>query len=404
MGGRPVPSLDGHTCLETQHTPALDALAAGGECGLMDPIRPGLPAGSDTAHMAILGYDVFKYYTGRGPFEARGVGLEIRPGDVAFRCNFASIEDHLVKDRRAGRIKDRTDELAAAISEAFADGIEGVQVMFKESVEHRAVLVLRGEGLDHRITDVDPHSEDAVLHECQALPEAAENPAAQRTAHIVNEFVRRSREVLEASEVNQQRQANNLPPANVVLPRGVGTAPHLKPFTEQYGLRGAVIVEVDLVRGLGMYLGMDVIDVAGATGGMDTDEIAIAEAVCQAWQGHDFMLCNIKAPDLGGHDGDVEQKMQAIAKVDRAIDYLFNKLDWAQTVMMVGADHCTPIAVGDHSGDAVPIACYGHGVRPDGVDRFGERSCAAGSLHRIRGSDVMSILLNYAERIEKFGA
>lgn len=404
MGGRPVPSLDGRTCLEVQDTPALDALAAGGECGLMDPISPGIPVGSDTAHMAILGYDPFEHYTGRGPFEARGVGLEVKPGDVAFRCNFATVEDNVVTDRRAGRIKERTDELAATINEVFSEGIGGAQIIFKESVEHRAALVLRGEGLDHRITDVDPHEDGVAIPECRPLPQAADESAAQRTARIVNEFVRRSHEALETSEVNKDRRAQGLLPANAVLPRGVGTAPHLPPFTEQYGMSGAMIVEVDLVRGLGMYLSMDVIRVPAATGGTDTDEIAIAEAVAQACEGHDFVLCNIKAPDLGGHDSNVEGKMQAIAKVDRAVDYLLHKMDWEQTVMMVGADHCTPISVGDHSGDAVPIAFYGHGVRPDAVREFDERACASGAIHRVRGGDVMNVLRNYANRIEKFGA
>ena len=404
MGGRPVPELDGRTCLEAQDTPALDGLAAGGECGLMDPISPGLPAGSDTAHLAILGYDPLEYYTGRGPFEARGVGLEVNPGDVAFRCNFSTVEDNLVRDRRAGRIKEGTAELAAAINEAFVDGIEGVQIIFRESVEHRAALVLRGEGLDHRVTDVDPHDEGAPVHDCQPLPEAAEDAAAQRTARIINEFVRRSWEVLQSSQVNQERRKQNLLPANAVLPRGVGTAPHLRSFGDQYHMSGAMIVEVDLVRGLGMYLGMDVIRVAGATGGMDTDELSIAEAVASACQDHDFVLCNIKAPDLGGHDGNVEAKMQGIAKVDRALDYLLHKLDWEQTIIMVGADHCTPISIRDHSGDAIPIVFYGHGVRCDSVDRFGERPCAGGSVHRIRGGDVMNVLRSYANTIEKLGA
>ncbi len=404
MGGRPLASLEGRTCLEAQDTPALDAIAAGGECGLMDPISPGVPAGSDTAHMAILGYDPFQYYTGRGPFEARGVGLAVKAGDVAFRCNFATVEGNVVKERRAGRIKEGTDVLAAAITEAFADGIDGIQIIFEQSVEHRAALLLRGEGLDHRVTDVDPHQDGVEVHLCQPLPEVADDPAAQRTAQIVNEFVQRSHEVLADSEVNKDRQARNLLPANAVLPRGAGTAPHLQSFRQRYGMNGVMIVEVDLVRGLGMYLGMDVISVKGATGGMNTDEIAIAEAISAVWREYDFVLCNIKAPDLGGHDSDVEAKMQAIAKVDRAIDYLLHKLDWEQTVIMVGADHCTPISVGDHSGDAIPIAFYGHGVRPDFVDKFGERSCATGSIHRIRGGDVMTIIRSYADRMEKFGA
>jgi len=404
MGGRPVPSLDGQTCIEAQETPAMDEVARGGECGYMDPIRPGVAVGSDTGHMVILGYDPFQYYTGRGPFEAKGVGIDVQPGDLAFRCNFATVEENLIADRRAGRITERTDELSAAINHAFSNGIDGVEVIFKESVAHRAALVLRGDDLDPRVTDVDPHEVGVAVPLCRPLPETADDAPAQRTAKLVNEFVQRVHELLEDHEVNRQRRADGLPPANIVLPRGVGTAPDLKPFSEQYGLNGAMIVEVDLVRGLGMYLGMSVIEVPGATGGPDTDELAIAQAVVNAAAEHDFILCNIKCPDVGGHDGDAEQKMAAIAKVDRAVGYLLDNLNWDSTVLMLSADHCTPVTIQDHSGDAIPLAFYGRGVRPDDVRSYGERACAGGSVHRIRGLDVMNIMGNYAGTLPKFGA
>ncbi len=404
MGGRPVPSLGGQTCLEAAATPALDKVAQGGECGYMDPVSPGVAVGSDTGHMAILGYDPSEYYTGRGPFEAKGVGIDVRPGDLAFRCNFTTAEDNVITDRRAGRITEGTAQLAAAVNEAFRDGIQGVDVIFKESVAHRAALVLRGKDLDPRVTDVDPHEAGVEVPLCEPLPEASNNAAAQRTAWIVNEFVHRAHEILQDHPVNQERQAQGALPANIVLPRGVGTAPDLSPFSERHNLSGAMIVEVDLVRGLGLYLGMDVVAVPTATGGMDTDEMAIAQAVVEVARGHEFILCNIKAPDLGGHDGNAEQKMAAIAKVDHAVGYLLDNLDWDSTVLMLGADHCTPVTLQDHSGDAIPIAFYGHGVRPDNVQTYGERACAHGSVHRIRGLDVINILGNYAGTLHKFGS
>ena len=404
MGGRPVPSLGGQTCLEAGDYPALDEVARGGECGYTDPIGPGQAVGSDTGHMVILGYDPLVHYTGRGPFEAKGVGIDVQPGDVAFRCNFSTVENGITKDRRAGRITEGTHQLAAAANEAFSDGIDGVEVIFKESVAHRAALVLRGEGLDPRVTDVDPHEAGVEVPQCQPTTEASDDPAAQKTAAIINRFVQRVQEVLANHEVNQQRRAAGLPPANIVLPRGAGTAPHLMPFSEQYGLSGAMIVEVDLVRGLGLYLNMDVINVPEATGGMDTDEMAMAQAVVEAAASHDFVLCNIKSPDVGGHDGNAEQKMEAIAKVDRAVGHLLNALDWDSTVLMVTADHCTPVTAMDHSGDAIPAAFYGHGVRPDSVQKFGERPFAAGSVHRIHGLDIMNIMGNYAGTLPKFGA
>jgi 2,3-bisphosphoglycerate-independent phosphoglycerate mutase len=403
MGDRPVAELSGRTPLEAQVTPHLDRLAAGGLCGMLNPVSPGRIVGSDTAHMAILGYDPFQYYKGRGPFEAKGVGLEVLPGDVAFRCNFATVQGRKLVDRRAGRIKEGTDQLAAAVNER-AGLIEGVQCLFKESVEHRAALVLRGEGLDYRVTEVDPHHEGVDYPDCKPLPEAQDDPAAQKTARIVNEWVRLAHEALQSHPINAQRVAQGLPPANAALPRGVGTAMRLEPFEERYGLHGAMIVEVDLVRGLGQYLAMDVVGVPGATGGADTDEQAIARAVVTALQEHDFVLANIKAPDLGGHDGDVPQKMRAIAKVDNAVGLLLEQLDFEQTVMMVSGDHCTPITVGDHTGDAIPAVFYGCGVRPDDVACFGERSCMRGGLGNFTGADIMNLLTNFAGTQEKFGA
>jgi len=408
MGGRDVPSLGGRTCIEAAHTPALDTVARLGASALMYLASPGQPIGSDTAHMALLGYDPLRYYRGRGPFEAAGVGLAMQPGDVAFRCNFTTVDDNdLITDRRAGRIKSGTDQLAAAIMEAFRDGIEGVQVLFKESVEHRAALVLRGEGLDYHVSDVDPHDVGMPWAECHPTPNCPPEdlPRAERTARIVNEFVARAHEVLESHPVNLARRAEGLPPANAVLPRGAGEAVDLAPFASRHdGLRGAMIVEVDLVRGLGEYAALDVLHVEGATGGRDTDEMAIAKAVAEAWKSYDFVLCNIKAPDLGGHDHDPQQKIEAVEKVDRAVAYLLDTLDFSHTALMIGADHCTPVTVGDHTGDAVPVAFYGCGVRTDSVDTYGERAAAAGGVGQISGGDALILLRNFVGRIAKFGA
>lgn len=403
LGDRPVAELGGKTPLEAQDTPNLDFLAANGLSGMLNPVAPGRRVGSDTAHMAILGYDPFKYYKGRGPFEAKGVGLDLRPGDVAFRCNFSTVDGRKVIDRRAGRIKSGTDQLAAAVNEK-AGLIDGVECIFKESVEHRAALVLRGEGLDHRITEVDPHHEGADYPDCKPLPEAANDPGAIKTAAVINKWVQLAYEALKDHPINKARVAEGLPAANIALPRGVGTAVDLQSFQDRYGVSGAMIVEVDLVRGLGDYLAMDVIDVPEATGGQDTDEIAIARAVVAALDDHDFVLANIKAPDLGGHDGDAKKKMAAIAKVDNAIGYLLKNLDFGKTVIFVSGDHCTPVSYMDHTGDAIPAVFYGCGVRPDGGRTYGERACMSGGLGNFVGADIMTLLTNFSGTQEKFGA
>jgi 2,3-bisphosphoglycerate-independent phosphoglycerate mutase len=192
----------------------------------MDPIAPGIRPGSDTSHLAILGYDPHKVYTGRGPFEAAGVGLELEPGDVAFRCNFSTIDQEgLVRDRRAGRMREGTSEIASDL-----DGldIEGADITFKEGTEHRGVLILRGEGLSPKVTDVDPHEVGVRYQKCQPL-----ELEASKTAGIVNEFVKRSRRILENHAVNKKRLENGELPANIILPRGGGVYPHIQSLQEK---------------------------------------------------------------------------------------------------------------------------------------------------------------------------
>src|SRR4051794_30500368 len=252
LGDRAVPELGGKTPLEAADTPTLDALAAECESGLMDPIGPGIRGGSDTGHLAILGYDPYKYYPGRGPFEALGIGMEVRPGDLAFRCNFSTVDGAMVVlDRRAGRITQGTAELAAALN---GMQIEDVTCLFKESIAHRAALVLHGPGLSDKVSDVDPHGDGVRILEAHGT---AGDPASEKTARILNAFVRKSYEILDPQPVNARRRQQGLPPANIALPRGVGMSPHLPNFDQRRGVRSACIVEVGLVKGLGRYLGMD---------------------------------------------------------------------------------------------------------------------------------------------------
>ncbi len=423
MGGRPLEEPDGRTTLEAARTPNLDRLAGMGMCGIMDPAAPGVRAGSDTAHLAILGYDPFVYYRGRGPFECRGIGMDVRVGDVGFRCNFSTMDsDGIVLDRRAGRIDEGTDKLLDGLS---GMAIEGVTCYVEPSVAHRCGLVLRGEGLSHRVTDVDPHVEGAHYHESHPMDDT---PEAKKTARVLNAFVERAIEHLAEDKhgVNKAREAAGLPVANVLTPRGAGVAPDLPPFDigaddEQarwaemgpnrrahikpdIALSGGMVVETGLVWGIGYFAGMDVIEVEGATGGHDTDVEAMGRAILDARAKHNFILGNVKCPDVGGHDQDAEAKIAGIEKVDVLIGMLLDELDFSNTVLVVTADHATPISVGDHSGDPVPIIFAGKGVAADGVSAYGERACALGSVGRIRALDIVNIATNLLDIQEKFGA
>jgi 2,3-bisphosphoglycerate-independent phosphoglycerate mutase len=322
--------------------------------------------------------------------------MEVRRGDICFRCNFATVDDQFnVVDRRAGRIDSGTHELAQAL-----DGLKvgDVTCVFKESVEHRAALILRGPDLGPDVGDADPHEEGA-----RVLVVEGSDAAGERTAQAVNDFVCRSHESLEDHPVNQARRKAGKPPANIVLPRGAGVAPHLESFEDRYGFTGACIVEVGLIKGLGRYLEMEVVDVPGATGSRETDEGALADAVLAALGRHPFVLCNMKAPDLSGHDGNPKAKAEDIEKLDRLVQRVVEGLQEPACLAVTG-DHSTPCSVQDHSGDPVPIVMWGPGVRTDAVKAFGERPAQTGGLGRIRGHDVMSILTSLTARQEKFGA
>jgi len=395
LSDRPVKEHDRKTPLQAAKKPALDALARHGISGTMDVIGHGVIPGSDTAHLALFGYDPHKVYTGRGPIEAAGAGIALRKGDVAFRCNFATVDKGMkVLDRRAGRIKQGTAELAAAVS---GMEISGVQVIFKEGSEHRGVLVLRGEGLDHRVTDVDPHAEEKIL-----LSKALD-PAGRKTAEVVNEFVKRSSKLLQKHPINIQRVKEGLPPANAILPRGSGSIRELEPLSEMYGLKCAAVAGVTLVKGICRLVGMDVPDIPGATGGLDTDYVAKGEATLRLLESNDFVFVNVKAGDIAGHDGDFRNKVRIVENIDMMLGLILKDIH-EDVVVAVTCDHSTPVSLREHSADPVPLSISGGGARVDGVKEFDEISCASGALGRIRGMDLMPIMLGMADRAKKFGA
>lgn len=399
LGDRPIKELGNKTPLEAAVKANLDKFAAEGECGLMDPIAVGVRAGSDTSHLALLGYDPYVYYTGRGPFEAAGIGMDVRRGDVAFRCNFSTVGDNMViTDRRAGRITEGTDQLAAAVN---GMEIEGVQIIFKESVAHRGALVLRGEGLGADITDTDPHHENAAVLTAQAID--PNDAASAKTARVINEFVRKSYELLKDHPVNKKRIAEGKNPANIILPRGGGIGPNMESFEKEYGLKAACVAETGLINGVAKYVGMDLTEVPGATGGADSNVLNMAKAIVDRLRDYDFVLCNVKGADVGGHDNAPQVKIDMIKKLDEMVAYLMQNVP-AGTYIVLTADHSTPCALMDHSGDPVAITFWGEGVRTDRCEHFDERSVTAGGLGRIRGIDVMKIITQLMNVQEKFGA
>ncbi|MEK6987136.1 MAG: 2,3-bisphosphoglycerate-independent phosphoglycerate mutase [Candidatus Thermoplasmatota archaeon] len=396
LGDRPVTELGHKTPLEAAPKPNLDWFAANGMNGLLDPIGPGIRPGSDTSHLALFGYDPMEVNTGRGPFEAAGVGIELQKGDVAFRCNFATVDERLtLTDRRAGRIKEGTEELAKAL-----DGLKlgRVKVVFRAGTEHRAALVFRGKGLSPKVSDTDPHEEGKKILTSEPL-----ESKAKATAKALNLFTREAYEILKDHPVNRARVAKGGAAANMVVARGAGIAPDLEPITQRLGVKAAGIAGVALIKGMFRAVGMDVLDVKGATGGLDTDMVAKAEAAIKALKSYDLVVVNVKAPDLCGHDGNASEKIKVIERIDQMMGHLKAHLG-PDVVVALTADHSTPVAVKDHSGDPVPVTIFGEGIRVDEIPHFDERSAARGALGRIRGQDLMPILMDQSNRIEKFGA
>ncbi|NYT12483.1 MAG: 2,3-bisphosphoglycerate-independent phosphoglycerate mutase [Methanomassiliicoccales archaeon] len=395
-GDRAVESLGHNTPLQASEHPNLDWFAENGSCGIMDTISPGVRPGSDTAHLSILGYDPYDIYTGRGPFEAAGVGIVGKKGDVAFRCNFATVDENMcVVDRRAGRIKEPDTRELVSVLEGMT--IEGVDITVKEATEHRAALLLSGKGLSAHVSDVDPH-QLGPIHECQPLEENA-----KLTARVVNEFVRRSYDKLKDHPVNLRRVKEGKPVANILLPRGSGIFPDIQPFKEKYGMKAACISGVSLIRGIGRVLDMEVIEDQRFTGGLDSDIDLKIQTALDLLDENDFVLLNVKMADIASHDSDPQQKMEVISLIDSMIGILRKELN-PEMVVAITADHCTPITVGDHTGDPVPLIVWAaDGVR-DKVTRYDEASCSMGGLGRIRGVNLLPILLDKANRSEKYGA
>ncbi|MGB9719713.1 MAG: 2,3-bisphosphoglycerate-independent phosphoglycerate mutase [Candidatus Anstonellales archaeon] len=378
------------TPLEEAKKPNLDRLVENGAVGLMSTLGRGLTPGSDTGHLAILGYDWKNEYPGRGPLEALGVGMELKEGDVAFRANFATIINGQIVDRRAGRIESEEAERIAKEVEKIK--IDGVEILFKHSTEHRGAVVLRGEGLSAKITDTDPHKIRALQKKCEPLEKTKE---AKKTAESVNRWTKRVMEILSRNEINKKRKL----PANALLLRGAGMHKKVESFEKRFGIKGACIAGGALYKGVARYIGMDVINVKGATGDRNTDLEAKRRAVQSALKKYDFVFLHIKATDSFSHDGNFEGKKQFIEKIDRVM-----KFDFETDVIVVTGDHTTPWSLKRHSGHEVPIVFSGETVRKDEVKKFDEYSAMRGGIGHIKGKDIVNMIKNYMGKNEIIGS
>jgi len=398
LSDRPCPELGNLTPLEAAHHPTLNRLAAEGVCGIMDTIAAGVRPGSDTAHLALLGYDPHTYYTGRGPLECEGSGIHMEPGMIGFRCNYATVSpEGLVTDRRAGRIHD-----TAVLSQAIQDGVDlskfGVEFVFRSGAGHRAALALKGEGIGHCVSSNDPKKDRVAPLTITPLRELEKD---KKTAEVCNEFIRQSKKILFDHPINKDRLAQGLNPANIVLMRGAGEMGHFEPFDRKYGLSGSVVAAASLITGIGNVVGLTRVPVEGINGSQNSNIKGKITAAINELKTRDFVLVNIKGADESGHDGLASQKKVFIEKVDVVLEPLLGLND---CIIVICADHSTPCCIKDHSADPVPVLIHGEGVRVDDVTEFGERSCAKGGLCRITGAGLLPTAIDLINQAHKYGA
>jgi 2,3-bisphosphoglycerate-independent phosphoglycerate mutase len=396
LGDRPIKELGDKTPLEAATTPNMDAIAQKSLCGLMHTLGRGVRPGSDVSHLEIFGYPIKQYYTGRGPIEVAGLGIQLQGGDVAFRGNFGSVDSEWnILDRRAGRIR-IVDEFAKAL-----DGIEidGIQFIVKPGTAHRAGVVMRGKGLSAAVSDCDPHEEGHPVLKAESLDGSKE---ALFTASVLNKFLRKSYDILNDLDTNKTRTMNKQLPANFLLLRGAGVYPSMPTFNEKYDMKACCIAGGGLYKGIGAFLGMELIEVPGATALPDTDVVAKFKYALKALDGYDFIFCHVKPTDSLAEDGNFNGKKDFIEKIDQAASLLLDLPD--DVLLVMTADHSTPSELKAHSADPVPVLFCNPSTRIDEVSQFSERAFAYGGLGFIEGKDLMPQILNLMGKLHLIGA
>lgn len=390
MADEPIEALGGKTPMQYADTPYMDKLAEMGVTGRMKTVADGFHPGSEVANMAVLGYDLPTVYEGRGVLEAASIGYDLKPGEMAMRYNLICVEGDILKNHSSGHITtEEADELIRFLNEKLGSD----RIHFYTGVSYRHLLVVKGG--DKRLDCTPPH--DVPLHTFRPLMIKPEVPEAQETADLLNNLILQSQEILKDHPVNLRRIAAGKDPANSIWPWSPGYRPAMQTMQEMYGFKqGSVISAVDLIRGIGVYAGLEVIDVEGATGLYDTNYEGKAHAALEALKTNDFVYLHVEASDEAGHEGDVDLKIRTIENLDkRAIGILFEELQkWDEPVAIaVLPDHPTPCAIRTHTNTPVPFLIYKPGQEPDSVTRFDEFSVLEGKYGILEKDEFIKELL-----------
>lgn len=375
LGGLPQPET-GLTELETADLPNLDRLAACSDVGLTVPLAPGVTVGSGPGHLALFGYDPLRFRFQRGALSAMGIGFDMQPGDVAARCNFATVDERgLIIDRRAGRISNAEGGRLCALLQRIE--VDDAQVVVALEKGHRALVVFRGEGLSDQLSDSDPHHEGVPVS--LVRPMAIE---AERTSKVANQFIQKSLELLRDEK-----------PANAVLLRGFAGRPRAPSMKDVYKLKAAAIAAFPMDQGIGRIVGMDVLPAGD-------DLESEVEALERHFGDYDFFYLHVKWTDSAGEDGHFQEKVDVLEKVDRIIPRLEAL---GPDVLAVGGDHSSPSVFREHTWHPVPFMLHSRWCIPVPVNGFTERECARGSLGQFPAERAMLLMMGHAGKLAKFG-
>ncbi len=412
MADLPVERLGGKTLLQYAHKPMMDLLAREGRCGRLVTVPEGFPPGSEVANTAILGYDLNKVYEGRGPLEAASIGYEMADDDFAIRCNIITLDDGKIITHNGGNLE--TDDariLIDYLNETLAKPInerEGCErVKFITGIQYRHLLVIKG-GNKH-IVCAPPHDHpNEAWRNLLVKPDTSHSTlhtphstllTPQQTADLLNEMILKSQELLAAHPFNLERKKRGERQANSIWPWSGGYRPSMETLMQQYPQvkSGSVISAVDLIRGIGHYAGLKIVEVEGATGLANTNYEGKAQAAIEALEHDDFVFVHVEASDEAGHDGDLELKLKTIEYLDqRLIAPIYNKVkSWDEPVCIaVLPDHLTPVEMRIHVGQPVPFIIWYRGIEPDEVQQYDEVSCVSGAYGLLKLNEFMQTFMN----------
>ena len=401
MADWPVKSLGGKTLLQAARTPYMDKLARMGRTGRLVTVAEGFHPGSEVANMSVMGYNLPKVYEGRGPLEAASIGVDLKPGEMAMRCNIICIEGDLLKNHSAGHI---TTPEADVLVKYLQEKLGNERVHFYTGVQYRHLLVIKGG--DKRIACTPPH--DVPLKPYRPLmvkplpgtehitqPEGGAELTPAQTADLINDLIVRSQDLLENHPINLKRKAEGKDPANSIWPWSPGYRPQMESLAEKYPQirKGAVISAVDLINGIGYYAGLRRLKVEGATGLYDTNYENKAAAALEALKTDDFVYLHVEASDEAGHEGDVDLKIRTIENLDsRAIGPIYEEVkDWDEPVAIaVLPDHPTPCELRTHTAEPVPFLIWYPGIEPDEVQTFDEVAACNGAYGLMKEDEFMN--------------